>query len=244
MINHLTHINEFKELLENYAVSENGKKILQKTKLVLFVGPSSSGRNTIINELLKTGDYHQIVSDTTRKPRSNDGVLEQDGREYWFRDESQMLAEIRAGELLEAAVIHNQQVSGISIREIKSAEKENKIAINEIEVVGADNIFDAKPDTMFFFIVPPGFNEWITRMKIRGTLPADEMRRRLESAVEEIQIALEREYYWFVVNETFLDTTRDIKQMIDDHAILPQRHQQGRQVATQLLSDIKKHLAE
>lgn len=243
MANTLQHIDEFKKLLISYRVSESTKKILEHTKLVLFVGPSSSGRNTIINELLKSGDYHYIVSDTTRKPRENNGILEQDGREYWFRSEDQMLAEIRAGELLEAAVIHSQQVSGISIRELQAAAEGHKIAVNEVEVAGADNIHAAKPDTIFFFIVPPSVDEWLTRMKMRGELPADEIRRRLESAVEEIQIALNKDYYWFVVNETFIHTARDINQIIVNHTISSKQQSQGRRTAEQVLADIKVYLA-
>lgn len=242
MSNKLQHIQDFKELLFGYRVSEAGKKIMQDTKLVLFVGPSSSGRNTIINELLKTGKYHYIVSDTTRKPRENNGILEQNGREYWFRTEDQMLDQLRSGEMLEAALIHNQQVSGMSIREIKSAADDNKIAINEIEVVGADNIHAAKPDTMFFFIIPPSVDEWLARMQSRGALPEDETRRRLESAVEEIQIALDRDYYWFVVNETFMHTTSEINEIIVNHAITPEAQEHGRAVAETVLQDIQNHL--
>ncbi len=242
MPNKLQNIEEFKSLLANYQVSESGKKILESTDLVLLVGPSSSGRNTIINELLKTDKYRFIVSDTTRKPRKNDGVLEQDGREYWFRTEHQMLEQLRDGQMLEAAVIHNQQVSGISIREIKEAADDHKVAINEIEVVGADSIYAAKPDTMFFFIVPPSVDEWLIRMQIRGALPVDEERRRLESAVEEIQMALNRDYYWFVVNETFMHTTRDISQIIARRGIAPEAQKKGRAVAEEVLRDIQTHL--
>lgn len=242
MINKLHHIQEFKNLLVDYRVSDAGKKILDSTKLVLFVGPSSSGRNTIINELLKTGKYRFIVSDTTRKPRKNNDILEQNGREYWFRTEKQMLQQLQDGLMLEAAVIHNQQVSGISIREIKEAADEQKIAINEIEVVGADNIYTAKPDTMFLFIVPPSVDEWLARMQSRGVLPPEETKRRLESAVDEIQTALNRDYYWFVVNETFMHTTRDIEAMISGRAIAPQAQRYGRAVAQTILQDIQEHL--
>ena len=44
-------------------------------------------------------------SATTREPRENNGILEQNGREYFFRDETEMLADIKAGNFLEAEVI-------------------------------------------------------------------------------------------------------------------------------------------
>src|SRR5699024_8737685 len=134
--------------------SDEAKALLARTRLVLLVGPSSSGRNTVINELLKTGKYHAIVSDTTRLPRVNNGIPEENGREYWFRAEADVLHDLQNGSFLEAAIIHKQQVSGISMRELAAAADEGKVAINEIEVVGADNIHAAKPDALFVFMLP------------------------------------------------------------------------------------------
>ncbi|HET6925208.1 MAG TPA: hypothetical protein VFH39_05250 [Candidatus Saccharimonadales bacterium] len=239
-MNQLTRIDEFRQVLADYHVSDEARSILAKTKLVLLVGPSSSGRNTIINELLTTGDYHYIVSDTTRKPRINNGVPEQNGREYWFRTEDELLADLQAGMFLEAAIIHNQQVSGISIRELSAAAAEGKIAINEIEVVGGENIHAVKPDALFLFIVPPSFDEWMTRMKARGELPEDETRRRLESAVQELQVALAHDYYRFVVNDTFKHTARDIHAM--SQGLDVPDDDEARAIAEQLLHDTQQFL--
>lgn len=242
-MNQLTRIDEFRQVLTQYHPSDDAKKLLEQLKLVLLVGPSSSGRNTIINELLTTDEYHYIVSDTTRQPRVNNGILEQNGREYWFRAEADILHDLQAGQFLEAAIIHNQQVSGISIRELQSAASEGKIAINEIEVMGADNIHEAKPDTLFLFVMPPSFDEWMARIVQRGELPADEMQRRLESAVEEITIALSRDYYRFVVNNTFKQTTQTVHEMITQGHYSEELQEHGLEVARQLLLDTKAHLA-
>lgn len=241
-MNELKQIEEFKKVLDNYQFSDSAKATLQATNLALLVGPTSAGRNTIINEMMKTGHYHSIISDTTRQPRSNNGVMEQNGVEYWFRSEDELLFDLRAGAFLEAAIIHEQQVSGISIRELQVAATEGKVAINEIEVVGADNIYAAKPDTMFFFVLPPSFDEWMMRMRSRGELPADEVRRRLESAVKEIGTALERDYYWFVVNDTFVQTALKIDAAVAAKANDPASQEHGRQVAQQLLADTQAHL--
>ena len=243
-MNQLTRLEEFKKVLNNYHVSDDARKLLAQLKLVLLVGPSSSGRNTIVNQLVKSDHYHSIISDTTRQPRSNNGVMEENGLEYWFRAESDVLHDIQSGEFLEAAIIHEQQVSGISMRELREAASANKIAINEIEVAGADNIYEAKPDTLFIFVLPPSFNEWMARMQNRGSLPETEVQRRLQSAVDELTIALDRDYYTFVVNDTFMDTAKTI----DDLAtgVTKQTAEQqtyGRNVARQLLADTTNHLS-
>ena len=241
-MNSLEHLSDFQQALQNYKPSEAAQKLLQNMKLVLLVGPTSSGRNTIINTLLESGNYHSIVSDTTRQPRENNGVLEQNGREYWFRTEEELLADIKKGAFLEAAVIHNQQVSGISMRELTSAADQGLIAINEIEVAGADNIHSIKPDALCLFILPPSFDEWMARMTARGQLPAEEVRRRLESAVYEITTALDRDFYQFVVNDTFIQTAARIDKMITTN-LLNEHQDEGRRVAEALLASTKQHLA-
>jgi guanylate kinase len=212
-MNQLLHIDDFKEALAHYRLSDEAKSILANLNLVLLVGPTSSGKNTIINELMKSDDYHYIVSDTTRQPRVNDGVLEQNGREYWFRSENEMLQEIRDGQFLEAAIIHNQQVSGTSIRELNIALKTNKTALAEIEIVGAGKTYIAKPDTIIIFNVPPSFDIWMDRLKGRGKLPEAEVRRRLETSLAEFEAALTHDYYRFVVNDDIAETVADIDAM-------------------------------
>jgi guanylate kinase len=154
------------------------------------------------------------------------------------------LADLRAGEFLEAAVIHDQQVSGISMRGLRTAANENKIAVNEIEVVGADNIHAAKPDALFLFVVPPSFDEWIARMTARGSLPSDEVTRRMQSAVIEISAALNRDFYQFIVNDTFMQTTKRVDALIAGTLLTNEEQKHGQDVAQALLHDIKTFLTK
>jgi guanylate kinase len=220
-MNQLIHLAEFQEVLDHYQVSPAAKQVLAKAKLALCVSPSSVGRNTIIRELLKTGDYRYIVSQTTRQPRVNDGVLEQNGREYWFISEEKMLADLKGGKLIEAAIIHNQQVSGMSISEIEKAKADNKIAITDLEVMGVENVIQAKSDTFALFVLPPNFDEWQRRMHSRGQMNEDEKRRRLESAVKELKMALSTDYYKFVINDTVENAVLQIQNIVkNSHTIL------------------------
>jgi len=233
-MNELKRLKEFKKALADYHISDASKKILHQTKLVLLAAPTSAGRNTIIRDLLKTNDYHYIISDTTRKPRVNDGIPEQDGVTYWFRSEADMLQDLEAGRFLEAAIIHNQQVSGISIREFKRARDEKKIAITDIEIVGVHTIMDAKPDAIALFILPPSFDEWQRRVKGRGDMSRDEYRRRMHSAAKELNTALEQPYYTFVINdrvENAVSRIHTITQLGHQDA---KHHASGRKLAQSL----------
>ncbi len=243
-MNQLTRIDEFREVLADYHSSSEALESIKDLRFVLFVGPTSSGRNTIISELLKSGLYTFVISDTTRQPRVNNGILEENGREYWFRSEVDMLADLREGKFLEAAIIHNQQVSGMSIRELKLAASKGLIAVNEIEITGAGHVHSLVPHAKFLFVLPPSFDEWIARMNGRGTLPADETKRRLASAVDEIKYALEQDFFIFVVNNTFMQTATTVDDIIRHHKVPEKDQLEGRKLAKQLLADTKEFLAD
>lgn len=209
-MNKLEHIKEFRELLEDYQPSKKSLLTLSQVELVLLVAPTSSGRNTVIRELMKTGDYYFIVSDTTRQPRSNDGVMEKDGVEYWFRTEDDVLEDIKDGKYLEAAVIHNQQVSGISVRELEKAKAAEKIAITDAEIAGADSAIKRKVDTLVIFLLPPNFDEWQRRITSRGEMSPSEYKNRMVSAAKELSTALDRDYYKFVINDSVESATEQV----------------------------------
>ncbi len=233
-MNKLEHLTEFQRLLEDYAPSDVSKKILKQTNLVLLVAPTSAGRNTIIRELHKTGEYSYIVSDTTRIPRENDGIMEQNGVEYWFRTEEEVLADLRAGKYIEAAVIHQQQVSGISIRELQKANDKDKIAITDIEIAGVHSIVSHKPDTNVIFVLPPGFEAWQDRLKHRGEMTQEELKRRMESACQELADALEHDYYTFVINGTVESATEQIHMLAKMGSVEREEQNHGRRLAEQL----------
>lgn len=243
-MNKLDHIDDFRQALAEYKLSESSDAVLKDLQLVLLVGPTSSGRNTIIRELVKTGAYHFVVSDTTRQPRINDGVPERDGVEYWFRTEQTMLKEIQDGEFLEAAIIHNQQVSGTSIRELEKAQRTGAIAINEVEIAGADNIHTIKPDATFIFSVPPGFDKWMYRLRNRGKLPENEIRRRLETACLEFDVALTRDYYHYIINDDVDETVAVVDSMVRLGLHDPGRESTARELVKQLYQQTRDYLAQ
>lgn len=241
-MNKLEHLAEFQRLLANYHVSGASKRVLDTTKLVLLTAPTSAGRNTIIRELLKTDEYHFIISDTTRKPRINDGILEQNGVEYWFRSEEDVLNDLKAGKYLEAEILHLQQVSGISIRELKKASSQGKTAITDVDMLGVHNIIQAKADTIAILVLPPSFAEWQRRIKYRGEMDAEEHRRRMQTACKIFAAALKHNYFNFVINDKLGAAIEQVHQLAkfgkqDDEA---QRY--GRQLAQKLYNETEAFL--
>lgn len=241
-MNELKRLTEFQRALADYHISDAGKKLLSDVRLVLLAAPTSSGRNTIIRELMKRDSYHYIISDTTRKPRTNDGQLEQNGVQYWFRSEDEVLSDLREGKFLEAAIIHNQQVSGISLRELELARQEHKVAITDIEMVGVHNILAAKPDTTVIFVSPPNFEEWQRRLLRRGDMDPAEYMRRLNSSLHEFKHALEQPYYHFVVNDDLLTAVEQIDALATTNGLQPTVEQHNREIVRELCRATERYL--
>jgi guanylate kinase len=234
----LARYDEFQKALQGYQMSPRASASLEGVKLVLMLAASSTGRNTIINHLIKTGQYHYIISDTTRKPRVNDGVPEENGREYWFRSEEAVLADLEAGEFLEAEIIHDQQVSGISIREMERAKAEGKIAITDIELKGMHNVIKAKPDTVAIMLLPPSFEEWQLRMAHRGRMSHAEQARRLQTALRIFEDGLRENYYRYVIAENLEQSAGIIS------AIVSGGHNPHHDIGRGLLQKLKGQLVE
>src|SRR5690606_18386338 len=139
----------------DYQPSPAAIRALAGTKIALLDGPSGSGRNTIIRRLAADYGYQQIISDTTRTPRMNNGVLEQNGVEYWFKAEEEVLDGLKNGDYIEAALIHEQQVSGVNAAEIRRIANAGGIAINDVQPDGVRAFITYKPDTVCIFMTPP-----------------------------------------------------------------------------------------
>lgn len=214
-MNKLYHLKQFQDILKDYEPNARALRVLREAKLILLVGSASSGRNTVIREMVERGKYYYIISDTTRQPRVNDGVIEQNGSVYWFRTEAEMLEDLRAGEFAEAAIVHKQQVSGISIREIQVALVKRRVPVADVEVRGAATIHRLHPNAMCIFVLPPGYEEWQRRLKHRGVMANDEYERRMASAKRELKTALKTGYYHFVVNENYKETVQVIDRLFD-----------------------------
>jgi guanylate kinase len=234
----LKHITEFREVLQDYKISEDGRRALEDLRFVAIVGPSSSGRNTVIRELAKTDRYHFVISDTTRPPRMNDGKMEENGVEYYFRTEEEMLEDLRNGRFLEAELIHNQQVSGISLRELQKAKEQNKIAITDMDLGGVTNVMRFKPDATAVLLLPPSFEEWQRRMTSRGRMSNQELRRRMDTAVMILKDGLNKNYYRYVIADNVAHAAATIDGIVSSGAGQQEGH------AKEILQDLQYQLQQ
>ncbi len=215
----------FEDILAHYEISDHGKKVLHDVRYVVLLAVTAGGRNTIIRQLLKSGKYKQVISDTTRPPKLRDGKMEEHGVNYYFREEEDLLQELKDGEFLEAELIHNQQVSGTSIRELEAIAESGKIGINEIDFGGTKNLLEAKPDTDAFAIFPPSYDEWQSRFKNREKITDREYMNRLNTALKIIKTVRADERIKVVINDDYVGAAQMIDSIIDGHVETAHEHE-------------------
>jgi guanylate kinase len=212
--------SELATLIENYEILPENVELVRTTPILLLVGVAGAGKDSIIRQLLKSGDYHEIVSHTTRQPRSNNGVLEQDGVSYHFIDVDIAKRMLAAREFVEAKLVHDRDVYGTSIAELQKAKADGKIAVTDLDVQGVAEYKELSKNVIAVFILPPNYDEWIKRLQSRyGDVAADnaDVQRRMHTAIAELSEALGQPYYHFVVNENLDEAVKAVNSIAHHH---------------------------
>jgi guanylate kinase len=237
----LKHKEDFKTVLANYQPKQSAQALFDKLRFVVLSGVAAGGRNTVINYLVEHADYYFIVSDTTRPPKLRDGKMEQNGVQYWFRDEAEMLADIKKGKFLEAELIHNQQVSGTSLRELEKAANADKTAIAEVEFGGANNIVAIDPNVFAIGILPPSYQEWLKRFRSRETITDEEFYNRLQTAEKVLNNVINKPYFHIVINDDVKQCAEDIQKVVAG-TYTQEAQSNATEVAKAMLVSVEKHL--
>lgn len=219
-----------------YRMPESAQKLIGSGEVTLLCGVTASGKNTISNYLVSHGNYAPVVSHTTRHPRENHGVLEQNGNEYWFVTPAQMLDLVQKQAFIEVKAIHGETCYGTSIASVQTVISAGKHPVMEIDVQGALELTEAVPSLRPLFILPPSFDVWMQRLSSRGFITDAEKERRLRSATMEIQTALDHPAFILTVNHEVEQTAAEIMHGLDTSEQAQTSH---RQLAEELLSIIK-----
>lgn len=72
---------------------------MSKIKIIALMGKAGAGKDYLLQELLKTNNYNEIISCTTRSPREG----EINGKNYYFITEEEFFNNIKNNEMLEYA---------------------------------------------------------------------------------------------------------------------------------------------
>lgn len=163
--------------------------------LIVLSGPSATGKGTVCKQIMKINDnLHFSVSVTTREPRP--GEIE--GINYFFREKNEFQKMIDNDELLEWAEVYGN-FYGTPCAAVQEALDRGQDIVLEIDPQGALQVKSRFPQGVFIFLMPPSLEELATRIQKRGSETPEAMKKRLQSAKNEIGSAFQYDY--LVIND-------------------------------------------
>lgn len=176
---------------------------------LVVAAPSGAGKTTVLRRLLETDARLAFsVSHTTRAKRRG----EVEGVDYHFVSREDFERRIAEGGFLEWAE-YAGNLYGTSWESLERELARGRDVVLELEVQGAAQVRERRPDAALVFLLPPGMKALEERLRGRGTDADEVIRRRLEIARREIAAAPDFDYA--VVNEHIDEAVRDLRRIVD-----------------------------
>ena len=177
---------------------------------ILFVvsAPSGAGKTTLCKAITDSlENLTHSISYTTRKPRPG----ETDGRDYYFVPSERFRAMVQAGDFAEFAEVHTN-LYGTSKRVLNDMIKEGVDVILDIDTQGARQIKAHFATAVLVFIMPPSMAILEERLRNRKSDREDEIRKRMQRAVDEIRDY--GSYDYIVVNRDFERALSELRSIV------------------------------
>jgi guanylate kinase len=184
---------------------------LRRGRLVVVSGPSGAGKSTLIRASLEAvPELAYSVSATTRKPREG----EVDGHDYIFLSRDEFEKWIDEGRFLEWAE-YSGNLYGTPEQKVEEYLESGRSVILEIELQGAREVREKRPDAVMVFVRAPSLEETRKRLEGRATEDDKALETRMMTALKEVEARSEFDYE--VVNaereqarEDIINTMRNI----------------------------------
>jgi guanylate kinase len=236
-------MDELQTNILSYQPTSEVRKLFKQTKVLLLVGPTGAGKNTLEQELLKTGLFRPIVTHTTRVPRINRGLLESNGNEYHFISERGAIQMMKEHKFIETAFTHGH-LYGTSIQEFKIAKKEGKIPVADIDIKGVRSYRQLSDKVTAIFLLPPSFQILIDRLIARYGKSRNQadIKLRLATALDELSELVNSDYYYSIINNNMALTTKKVLAIVAGKQ-LPKPSPRAKALALALIDDIKTYLS-
>jgi guanylate kinase len=159
------------------------------------------------------------VSATTRPPRSG----ERDGADYRFLSCDSFDALVEADGLLEWAEVHGEMY-GTPRESLSKASDAGCHLLLDIDVQGARQVREREPGAVLVFLLPPTAGVLVERLRRRGSEDDERVRRRLRTALSELEAVQEFDYV--VVNDDLDVAVSAVEAILDAEVHRTERHRE------------------
>ena len=163
-----------------------------KGKFILVIGPSGSGKGTLINHIRPLFPELQYPkSSTTRSMRAN----EKHGEHYYFLSREEFKSRIESGDFLEWAE-YGGHFYGTLASEVMPLLDAGKTALKELEVQGVRQLQKKIPkeELAIIFVNAGSWSEMETRIRARAPISETELEKRRERYQDEMNFMSEADF--------------------------------------------------
>lgn len=191
----------------------------EKGLLLVISGQSGAGKGTIAAALRQADPSLRLsVSATTRAPRKG----EVNGLHYYFMKIDEFKELIKNDQLLEWAEVYGNYYGTLREFVKKHLEKGEDVLL-EIDIQGALQVKQKFPEAVLVFIAPPSKSVLKSRLVSRGTDTQEEIEKRLNCAVDEMELATR--YDFIVINNDITKALENVQTVIAADKLRPKYHE-------------------
>lgn len=202
--------SELQQLVDSYKPNDQVLNMMRQINLLATVGPSASGKTTIMKELVSSlPNIDFVLDETSRKARSN----ETPGIDFLFRTKQDIIDDLKKGELVQVAIGPNGDLY---------CTRPSSYHIGKVSVVAlvpaAIREFRKLPIGSFraAFIVPASYDlwqEWLAAQATTGLWTPEQKLGRLREARESFEFALADPEMKFILNDELVDAAARLAQV-------------------------------
>ncbi len=178
-------------------------------KIIILTAPSGSGKTTLAKYLLQ--QFQELafsISATTRLPRAD----ETNGVNYFFYSANEFQTAIQQNAFLEYQEVYPGQYYGTLLKEVEKIWSQNKIALFDIDVKGAQLLESRfKENILSIYVKASSLEVLRSRLILRGTETPSSLERRLQKAELELEYA---KYFDYVISNDKLELAQNVLQLI------------------------------
>ena len=187
----------------------NEQLLKKKGLMVIISSPSGAGKTTLTRKIISDMDDTVLsISVTTRKKRPN----EEEGLHYYFINEDTFNQMVMDGNLLESANVFGYNYGTPRDRVLENIQA-GKDVIFDIDWQGASQLRENfKENILSIFILPPSAGELMSRLIKRDQDSLDVIKKRLNSAYDEIKHW--NEYDYIIINDDLERSYNQLRSII------------------------------